>query len=1307
MKANSLINADELYLVEGDNEITITEATETESGLMSASDKVKLNGIEVGANKTIVDSALSSTSTNPIQNKVINSKFDEIKASVDSKVPSTRTVNGKKLSSNITLNASDVGALPDTTVIPSIKGLATETYVDNKVSGLINSAPEALDTLNELATALGNDPNFATTIATQIGGKVDKINGKGLSTNDYTTAEKNKLASIDESAEVNQNAFSNVIIGATTIAADNKTDSLTFVAGDNVTLTPDATNDKITISATDTTYGEAGTNLGLVKSGGDVTISSGIITVKDDSHNHTIGNIDNLQSTLDSKVDKVEGSRLITTSEASKLESLVIGEGGQIEISGKVNANNVEGLSELLDTKVDKVTGKGLSTNDYTTEEKEKLAGLDSANYVAKAGDTMTGKLTAPKIETGSNDANYFQSRKFRGEGDASNYYHAIDFGYKNHNQVDFYEYGGLWNFYKNTSSTKEGGTLCGAISANGWEGSAKLTGTPTAPTAKSGTNTTQIATTAFVQTAISNKVDKVDGKGLSTNDLTATLKSNYDTAYTHSQQAHAPSDAEKNIIVGIQKNGTNLSVDSTTRKVNIIVPTKTSDITNDSDYATNSSVDSKLSGKVDIVSGKGLSTNDYTTNEKTKLSGIAEGADVSTIKSISKNGTALSIDSSKNVNIEVPTKVSQLSNDSGYLTEHQNISGKADKATTLSGYGITDAYTQTQVDDKLSAKANKASTLAGYGITDAKISSGTITLGSNSITPVTDISGKQDKITGAATTITSSNLTTNRALISNGSGKVAVSDVTSTQLGYLNSVTSNVQSQLNAKAPLASPALTGTPTAPTADASVNNTQIATTAYVTTAINNVLNASNAMVFKGTIGENGSVTSLPTSHQVGDVYVVSTAGSYAGQNCEVGDMIVCTITGTASKNSDWTVVQSNINGAVTGPSSSVDSHVAIFDGSTGKIVKDSGFTIGKSVPANAVFTDTVYTHPSYTAKTGVPTANQTPSFGGKFTVTQPVSDATGHIVEMNSRTVTIPNTIASASANGLMTSADKTKLDTIAEGAEVNQNAFNKVTVGSTTIEADSKTDTLTIIAGNNVTLTPDATNDKITIASKDTIYKHPSYTATESKSTQTATHNGTITMIDNVTVNGTGHITGYNLKTVTLPADSDTHYESKNVVGATNATSNTSTALTNGNVYLNSVENGSVTSSHKISGSGATTVTTDTSGNIIISSTDNDTVYIHPSYTARTGVPTANQTPAFGGSFNISQPVSDSKGHITAINTRTVTIPNSVASTSANGLMSSNDKTKLDGISTSAKNIVVSSTQPTNQSVGDFWYKVV
>lgn len=71
----------------------------------------------------------------------------------------------------------------------------------------------------------------------------------------------------------------------------------------------------------------------------------------------------------------------------------------------------------------------------------------------------------------------------------------------------------------------------------------------------------------------------------------------------------------------------------------------------------------------------------------------------------------------------------------------------------------------------------SKPTTLSGYGITDA-----------------------QSTIIGAATTITSSNLTTNRALISNGSGKVAVSSVTSTELGYVAGVTSSIQTQLNSK---------------------------------------------------------------------------------------------------------------------------------------------------------------------------------------------------------------------------------------------------------------------------------------------------------------------------------------------------------------------------------------------------------------------------------------------------------------------------------------------------------------------------
>lgn len=73
---------------------------------------------------------------------------------------------------------------------------STKEYVTQKISELVNSAPETLDTLNELAAALNNDSNFATTVITQLGTKVDKVEGKQLSTEDFTAALKTSLESL-------------------------------------------------------------------------------------------------------------------------------------------------------------------------------------------------------------------------------------------------------------------------------------------------------------------------------------------------------------------------------------------------------------------------------------------------------------------------------------------------------------------------------------------------------------------------------------------------------------------------------------------------------------------------------------------------------------------------------------------------------------------------------------------------------------------------------------------------------------------------------------------------------------------------------------------------------------------------------------------------------------------------------------------------------------------------------------------------------------------------------------------------------
>nr|DAZ28446.1 MAG TPA: Head fiber protein [Caudoviricetes sp.] len=104
-----------------------------------------------------------------------------------------------------------------------------------------------------------------TLVTNAVANKVDKVSGKGLSTNDYTTTEKNKLAGVASGAEVNQNAFSHVLVGGTTLSADQKLDVLTLEAGSNVTLTPDAATDKVTITSTNTTYNPAtGSSAGLM-----------------------------------------------------------------------------------------------------------------------------------------------------------------------------------------------------------------------------------------------------------------------------------------------------------------------------------------------------------------------------------------------------------------------------------------------------------------------------------------------------------------------------------------------------------------------------------------------------------------------------------------------------------------------------------------------------------------------------------------------------------------------------------------------------------------------------------------------------------------------------------------------------------------------------------------------------------------------------------------------------------------------------------------------------------------------------------
>lgn len=212
----------------------------------------------------------------------------------------------------------------------------------------------------------------------------------------------------------------------------------------------------------------------------------------------------------------------------------------------------------------------------------------------------------------------------------------------------------------------------------------------------------------------LNTKVDKVTGKGLSTNDLTNELKQTYDETVSKVDQIIAEG-GEPNVIETVKVNGTALTPDAE-KAVNIDLsgyakttdlPTKVSDLTNDGDGTTGSKFATEAyvntnGGKIDKIKVNGTeqtitnkavditvptktsdltndsnfavdasyvhTDNNYTTAEKNKLSGIAAGAQANVIESIKVNGTAQTI-TSKAVDITVPTNNNQLTNGAGYQT--------------------------------------------------------------------------------------------------------------------------------------------------------------------------------------------------------------------------------------------------------------------------------------------------------------------------------------------------------------------------------------------------------------------------------------------------------------------------------------------------------------------------------------------------------------------------------------------------------------------------------------------------------------
>lgn len=245
-----------------------------------------------------------------------------------------------------------------------------------------------------------------------------------------------------------------------------------------------------------------------------------------------------------------------------------------------------------------------------------------------------------------------------------------------------------------------------------------------------------------------------------------------------------------------------------------------------------------------------------------------------------------------------------------------------------------------------------------------------------------------------------------------------------------------------------------------------SSTAIPTAAAVVAAIDNKIAAADAMIYKGTLGTDGTVTKVPANgYKVGWTYKVITAGTYAGIKCEVGDMLIAInngpISGTTVVNADWTVVQANIDGAVTGPASATAGHIAVFDGATGKVIKDGTYTIATSVPSNAVFTDTKVTsvdnhYKPANGTTLIGTAGSPVTAGGKV-ITGITADSSGHITDIITGTIPAAPTLSGLGGVGtinasgtapLTLSASKSSTTVTISGSVAEMTAATSNTAGA-------------------------------------------------------------------------------------------------------------------------------------------------------------------------------------------------------------------------------------------------------------------
>lgn len=391
--------------------------------------------------------------------------------------------------------------------------------------------------------------------------KVDMEAGKQLSTNDYTTAEKEKLAGIAEGAQANVKPDWNAEAGS---AAEilNKPEAMKANGGNADTVNGHTVLADVPADAkfTDTTYlpfegakenerggtglvpapgpsdvasylrgdgtwaeiekvtiGEAGENFGVVKTGGNVTIAGGIITVNDNGHAHTIANVTGLQDALDGKAN---------VGDIPNIGNATAAKDGLMSSADFTKLQNIEeGANKtIIDASLDNQSDHAISNKAVAAQLGNFVSKTTKINGVALDSENIT--LSADTLNTVSKDdkgvANGIATLDDAGKVPASQLPSYVD------DVLEGYLKTEDGKFYKEAAYT-------------------------TAYTPEDGKIYVDLSTNKSYRWSGSTYVEIAGGVALGETEQTAYRGDRGKIAYDHSQTPHAPADAEANVINSVK----------------------------------------------------------------------------------------------------------------------------------------------------------------------------------------------------------------------------------------------------------------------------------------------------------------------------------------------------------------------------------------------------------------------------------------------------------------------------------------------------------------------------------------------------------------------------------------------------------------------------------------------------------------------------------------------------------------------------------------------------------------------------------